>query len=299
MSQMPESAIRVRIDPTNPGQFFACCGLLELAHRLWSGAEAWFEDDKHHFCLHPLDSQLTADQSPLAFYNAITFCLLANTMTESQLHRRDHLSSMSKKQIGTDPLLESEKKTLDALWREAPILLGGLFNLRIDWFVDERAGGDTFKTWAGQQSVIDIAVGMQKSSNTENEGAKPPEDWLFQRSTNECLPFNFDSDLGSVGGDRDVGFSFDPLKSIRVQTRPLVELLAFIGLQRFRPIRVKAENRYRFWLWFDPLVPEVAATAACGLLESPRSQAFEFRLLYRTKYLKSFLPATPISRSLQ
>ncbi len=25
--------------PTNPGQFFACCGLLELADRLWPGAE--------------------------------------------------------------------------------------------------------------------------------------------------------------------------------------------------------------------------------------------------------------------
>ena len=34
--------IRVNVDPTNPGQFFACCGLLELADRLWPGAEGWF-----------------------------------------------------------------------------------------------------------------------------------------------------------------------------------------------------------------------------------------------------------------
>ena len=27
----------VNVDPTNPGQFFACCGLLELADRLWQG----------------------------------------------------------------------------------------------------------------------------------------------------------------------------------------------------------------------------------------------------------------------
>ncbi len=32
-------SIRVNIDPTNPGQFFACCGLLELADRLWPGSE--------------------------------------------------------------------------------------------------------------------------------------------------------------------------------------------------------------------------------------------------------------------
>src|SRR5207237_7441081 len=42
MSQQPEPAIRVHVDPTNPGQFFACCGLLELADRLWGGAEGWF-----------------------------------------------------------------------------------------------------------------------------------------------------------------------------------------------------------------------------------------------------------------
>ncbi len=35
--------IRVNVDPTNPGQFFACCGLLELADRLWPAAEGWFE----------------------------------------------------------------------------------------------------------------------------------------------------------------------------------------------------------------------------------------------------------------
>src|SRR5437773_3215099 len=41
--------IRIPVDLTNPGQFFACCGLLELADRLWPGAEGWFESP--HFCV--------------------------------------------------------------------------------------------------------------------------------------------------------------------------------------------------------------------------------------------------------
>ena len=40
---LPQSTIKVAVDLSNPGQFFACCGLLELAHRLWPGAEGWFE----------------------------------------------------------------------------------------------------------------------------------------------------------------------------------------------------------------------------------------------------------------
>ena len=37
------------VDPTNPGQFFACCGLLELADRLWPGAEGWFAENGREF----------------------------------------------------------------------------------------------------------------------------------------------------------------------------------------------------------------------------------------------------------
>jgi CRISPR-associated protein Csb3 len=41
--------VRVQVDCTNPGQFFACCGILELAARLWHNVEAWFEDAS--FCV--------------------------------------------------------------------------------------------------------------------------------------------------------------------------------------------------------------------------------------------------------
>ena len=39
----PAHTIRIRVDATNPGQFFACCGLLELAARLRPGAFGCFE----------------------------------------------------------------------------------------------------------------------------------------------------------------------------------------------------------------------------------------------------------------
>lgn len=36
--------IRLDVDLTNPGQFFGCCGVFELAQRLWPGATAHFDD---------------------------------------------------------------------------------------------------------------------------------------------------------------------------------------------------------------------------------------------------------------
>ena len=44
-----QANITIPVDLTNPGQFFACCGLLELADRLWPGTEGWF--DKREFCI--------------------------------------------------------------------------------------------------------------------------------------------------------------------------------------------------------------------------------------------------------
>ena len=45
----PETTIRFAVDPTNPGQFFACCGLLEMADRLWPGAEGWFAQEDREY----------------------------------------------------------------------------------------------------------------------------------------------------------------------------------------------------------------------------------------------------------
>jgi hypothetical protein len=36
--------MRIEVDLRNPGQFFGCCGVFELAQRLWPTATAQFED---------------------------------------------------------------------------------------------------------------------------------------------------------------------------------------------------------------------------------------------------------------
>ena len=117
MTETSKAAVRVRVDPTNPGQFFACCGLLELADRLWNGAEGWF-DRETTFCIVPALSGL--DPSAAAFLDAVAGCPLANTMTGSHRSRREELSAMTVKAREADPALEAEKKELDALYREAP-----------------------------------------------------------------------------------------------------------------------------------------------------------------------------------
>lgn len=192
-------SFQVRVAPTNPGQVFACCGMLELADRLWPGAEGWFEKGEFSVaCAGTLKKVL----------DALVDCHLTNTMTEAQHARFNEITGMSVKLRKSTPGVEDEYKVLDKLLREANIVLRDPFRIELDWFADDYAGGSRFKTWAGRQSVLDIATSMKdalKDSAWRNEEC-------LRFSVTKCgLPFNFDSDLGRQGGAIDVGFSFDPL----------------------------------------------------------------------------------------
>ena len=282
---LPAANITVPVNLTNPGQFFACCGLLELASRLDETAEGWFANGRF---------RLQCRCSFNCLVDVLRQVTVANTMSSAQVARLEELAKMPKKKRGQQ--LEDEKKALDALRREEPIVLQSTWTMRIDWFQDVYSGGARFKTWAGQQSVLDIVTAMHAGLC---HSLSSDESTLWRNARGGGLPFNFDSDLGSQGSARDVGFSFDPLSSSEVTRiegacKPALEFFAFIGLQRFRPREVTGENRLIYAAWPLPLPPSVAACVASLSLPMPHARAYEFRLLYRTKYLKSFLPAIPI-----
>lgn len=288
MSDAKKANIQIPVDLTNPGQFFACCGLLELANRLWPGAEGWFDTDR--FCISPNSGTFAQLATMILGFR------VANTMSMNQLSRLEYLCSLSKQERQETSGLEDEKKALESLRREEPIVLHGDVTLRIDWFHDENSGGSRFKTWAGQQSVLDITTAMHcgfKSIPNLSEST------LWNRVYGGGLPFYFDSELGGQGSGLDIGFVFDALAGseatrIEVSCKPALELLSFIGLQRFRPHEINGENRYVYTAWNQPMPPSVAATIACSSIRPTVAPIYEFRLLYRTKYLKSFLPAQPL-----
>jgi CRISPR-associated protein Csb3 len=262
--------------------------LLELASRLWPGAEGWFEDD--HFLIAG-----SSDCALDSLLDKLINCNVANTMKPEQNARLVALSAMTKKEREATRGLEDEKKSLESLRRELPIVIVGPVAFRIDWFCNDFAGGSRFKTWAGQQSVLDIAKAMHggMAGATKESGSS-----LWNNVRGIGLPFNFDSDLGGQGSALDIGFSFDPLagsEATRIEgmCKPALELLCFIGLQRFRPREIPRENRFVYTAWSVPVLPFVASAVACDAVDVGDKSRFEFKMLYRTKYLKSFLPAIP------
>jgi len=254
-------SIRINVDPTNPGQFFACCGLLELADRLWDEAEGWFTG--REFCI--------------AVKGSLSDLIRAISTAElAQLDPEDKTSS---------PIL------IDKPFRA----------LRLDWWQDDRAGGRELKIWAGSMESYAIARAMQHAMRCDSFLSpglldvgmivRDPEDKEKKKE-----PYYFDSRRGANAHSRDIGFSPNDLQMTTIAF-PAVELLCLIGLQRCLPAKTKRPRIFEYFTWAIPLASALLPPAVAGVLTLRGSCGYRFENWYRTgqKKHKTFRSAIPFS----
>jgi CRISPR-associated protein Csb3 len=309
----PEPTCIFQVDARNTGQFFACCGLLELAHRLWPGAEGWFSTDATRFNV--LAS--AADADPLT-------CIvkkLAETGIEGELSKKereelDELESKKRKlakEGGALPNHDDERRSsLGKRRREGALTLHDPFGLRVAWWQEE--GDDIPKTFAGKQEVLRMAQAMLARLPEAVQDDSPLEYRCLLQAVSEELPETnhgsgnrrgsgtskvepFYFDARRFAHALDVGFSLDVQEhAIRASAAPLTELLALIGLQRFRPAAADQRWRFDYWTWSVPLSPVIAAGIVCGAAAVPGRKRYRFPLRFRDdqKRYKAFGFAAPI-----
>ncbi|HWG46942.1 MAG TPA: hypothetical protein VN688_29535 [Gemmataceae bacterium] len=266
--------IQVTVDPTNPGQFFACCGLLELANRLWEGAEGWFEGPA--FCIKcdgTLVKLLTAAKSIQLDGSAIT----------------DSEDEESEEDESFEPL--------DII---API------KLRLDWWHNKG-----LKPWAGSMNARVIMRAMCCAINADGSDPMNQEQVVYDPQPETTIgagkqrakkqkkrePFYFDSRRGANCTALDVGFVPDSLKKLKTMAYPVVEALAMIGLQRCRPLPTKFARVFDYFTWSQPVSPSILAAVVCGLVVDRGTRRFRFANVFRTgqRKHKAFAPASPLS----
>ncbi|MBN2327389.1 MAG: type I-U CRISPR-associated protein Cas8c [Candidatus Omnitrophica bacterium] len=265
----PQPNIRINVDVTNPGQFFACCGLLELADRLWPGAEGWFE--KHHFCI---KSEFSTEQN-----------------LKHILHEIQNLTF----DIGKDTNSKKKEQDKDDESLINPILLkwkNGSEAMQLDWWNDR-----SIKTWAGSMNHEQILRAMLDGIDSSHND---PFNHLLvvydtpkhterkkTRTTNSKKrePFYFDSRRGNKSHPQDSGFSPDRHK-MESQCCPVVEALCFIGLQRTRPFPTGINNMSRYTVWSIPLTTNVLSPVVCGILNLPHSKSYIFKNYFRSDQRK-------------
>ncbi len=276
MSTAETPGFRVRVDVTNPGQFFACCGLLELAHRYFESTTGCFSEGDGHFEIRP-----SGQKTFTSFFEALVNCEISSTLTKAEIARLKTLLNTKKDTLTSE--VRSEKAELGTKWSEEQIIFGPPFNLNVGWWNATVSG--RLKTWAGKQLVTEIIAGL--IGPIRKWQLDEFEDILSRSSAEGGLPFYFDAQIGGGSSSIDVGYSLDAL-NIRSGIRPAIELLAFIGLQRFQPQR--EGDGFIYQTWHRPL-PPILAAATCAGGYPEKGSSYQFNILYRTKYLKAFLTA--------
>lgn len=254
----------VRVDPTNPGQFFACCGLLELADRLWPGAEGWFEEAEGW------QFRVACGQTREELVRAIVEAPLA------QLDEDDKYSTR--------------------------LRVGGRFgDIRLDWW-HERGGrpdAKELKVWAGTMESFGIARALQHTMRG-NEFLAPE---LFDVGCvaytpdgDKKEPYYFDARRAPNAHSRDVGFSPNAL-DLTTTAFPAVELLCLVGLQRCLPAKTTVPRVYDYFTWAIPTPPELLPVVVPGILRLAGARGYRFENWFRTgqKKHKAFRSAIPLS----
>jgi CRISPR-associated protein Csx14 len=254
--------IDIPVDVTNPGQFFACCGLLELADRLWPGAEGRFNNQVFELKC------------------ACEFAELIDAVAHALL-------------VPEDP----EDATASPILIEL-----GDSKLRLDWWHDKRAGGREMKVWAGSMDSVGIARSMQnamKMSSFQQVGLF--DEGMVVRDvddpTKKKEPFYFDARRAINAHSRDIGFSPNDLDFITI-AYPAVEFLCLVGLQRALPCSTDTARLYEYSTWNQWISPSLAPAAVAGLIPQIRANTYRFENWFRTgqRKHKAFRPAVHINK---
>lgn len=261
----PEPTIRINVDVINPGQFFACCGLLELASRIDPTSTAQFENGRF---------LINGD------VRAVLDCFFKCDVKVD--------TSAISKNDDEDNGIDDDGEVDSHRGRVYPMTLREPFNLRLDWWNDEEAQRQKLKTWTAGQRVTDLLLGYHKKQKRKDKTEQTyipsmrehfaeavqrcPYDWLREPLPIEVpMAFSYDSrlsrnnalDQGHVG-DSTMAFS------------PAVDVLTLVGLQRFRPRMLEIWARNLYCTWNQPLPVEIAAVAALGLIPQLIDSCFEF-----------------------
>lgn len=277
----PKPDIAVNVDVTSPGQFFACCGLLEIADRLWHGAEGWFEE--RTFCI------VTADRSNLVDLLNEVRTLKFDVGDESEA---DDTGEDDEDSLPVDPIILSWKNSAYAI--------------HLDWWSDK-----SVKPWAGSMKERVILRAMLTAIDPQN--SDPFNDLRRVQYHSPKLtkggklstptkkePFYFDPRRGNKAHPLDCGFSPDTHK-MEADCCPALEALCFIGLQRARPVATGIGNRSRYTVWpklhpMDRALPaSLMAPVVSGIVRFSGSADYIFDNYFRTdkRMHKTFSQATP------
>ena len=242
---------RIPVDLFNPGQVFACLGLVEAADILLgdaTGAFDWRDESRPIFIL-----RAAGTDDPL--HAVIDFLL--NARVES-LAPANSANRTAKWEVPTELL--SESAPLPAPDPASPATLPARLSSRsdtiiLDYWMDgqEHTRRDNAKFWAGSggypgAGLLRDAIALLQAEPQRVKGE------LFDFAVPQSSSFRLDWRRDYI--PLDTGFSLNEHGHITTVGYPLVEVLGAIGLTHARPQRLHDKLHYRYAALGLPRLPD-------------------------------------------
>jgi CRISPR-associated protein Csx14 len=252
----------IPVDLRNPGQVFACLGLMEAAEILCGPTEGGFDyEGAETDTTFTLSSPDEADP----ILSVVQFLANARVVALAPMHSA---ISVGRWQIDTETTSDVFPSPAPESPATLPVRLraNGL-EIPIDhWLDGDHAGRDNVKFWAGAAGYPGAALARDAlaciAGVGENAlGAACLKPFSIEAPMSSSFRFDWRRDYIPL----DAGFSPNAQGSVIMVGYPLVELLAAIGLQNARPARVNPRDKlaYRYGVT-NVRLPTVFARAILG-----------------------------------
>ncbi len=267
--------LRIPLDPCNPGQFYACCGLIELFEL--SGTQTlskfvvnWHSPRQATFIL-----ESSSSPDLLGVFNLLRNPDIYEYVSRQKMRDRNRKQQSDKEGEQTD---DGDK---------APALRlhvkGRIFE--IDWWLDVfRQKVSPLKLWPGRATTQTVMTTLIRALP-----ARISQYDLFDTS-GAYVKGRFGIDPRSSWEALDQGYS-PHAQNENVLTYVVVELLGAVGLQGFRP-RIVSRGVYGYSAWACPIPPQVARTVCARAWDGFPAAEFVFRLEQRSSRSKRLGDAT-------
>ncbi|TMQ05856.1 MAG: hypothetical protein E6J90_47820 [Deltaproteobacteria bacterium] len=238
-------SFRVDVDLTNPGQFFGCCGLFELASRLDVDATAYF------------------DRGGFSVSGRPELSAVLGQLTAAGLEQLDPSDGTA------SPILIPSPLRLRLDW----------------WKDERSGGRDLKVWAGSMQSVriAQAMLGALRDPMLHTPALFDVGQIVYDPAepTKKVEPFYFDARRASNAHSLDIGFSPNDLELTTIAF-PAVEVLCLVGLQRFRPSETGEPRIFEYCTWSNSLPVSVAALVAAGAVPLRGTRRYRFENWFRS-----------------
>jgi CRISPR-associated protein Csb3 len=269
----------IQVNPYNPVEYLACCGVLEILARFDPNAVSWWELDAQPRCW--LETQIDETSLLHCLTQTLTDWNVWQASTNQTQKTEEQNSEVAEEPSdGTDDANDGEEANEGILLSPSFHLNDQKVTLCLDWWYETLTPQrkikekSAWKMYAGQQTAEKItrdmtseAARLLQQQRVENISA------LLKLSAGMTGRFGFDP--RSSRNALDTGFSANDL-NLPIATYPFAEMLAGIAAQYFFPQRTRQgggitsargwiqDDAFLYGLWQTPLPIRLARLAATG-----------------------------------